>query len=221
MNLKFMGKKKGMTQLFNEKGDLVVCTVISAEPNVVAQVKRKEKDGHNAIQLAAVKVKPSKVRNVSKPLKGHFAKAGIEPRAHISQSPVEESEIESFTVGQEIGVSYFADVPYVDVTGVSKGKGYQGVIKRHGFAGGPASHGSGFHRHAGSTGMRTSPGRCLPGVKKAGRMGADRVTLQNLRVVKIDEAKQVIIVEGAIPGARGGLVYIAKATKKKSAKVKK
>jgi large subunit ribosomal protein L3 len=214
MSLKFMGKKKGMTQLFNEKGDLVVCTVISAEPNVVAQIKRKAKDGHDAVQLAAIKVKTSKVKNVSKPLRGHFAKAGIEPRAHLTEFPVAESEIEGFAPGQEIGVSYFENVTYVDVTGISKGKGYQGVIKRHGFSGGPAAHGSGFHRHAGSTGMRTSPGRCLPGVKKAGRMGADQVTLQNLRVVKIDEAKQLLIVEGAIPGAKDGLVYVAKATKK-------
>ncbi len=197
-----MGKKRGMTRLFDENGNHVVCTVISAEPNIITQVKRKESDGYEAVQLSAFKVKSSKARNVSKPLQGHFKKAGVEPRTTIAESRVESTE--AFQVGQEVGVGYFADADYVDVSGISKGKGYQGVIKRHHFAGGPASHGSGFHRHGGSTGMRTSPGRCLPGQKKAGRMGSDKVTLQNLRVVRIDEEKQVIIVEGAIPGARGG-----------------
>lgn len=211
MSIKLMGKKQGMTRLFDQKGDLVVCTVIAAEPNVISQIKNKEIDGYNAIQLAAVKVKPAKVRGVSKPKKGHFAKAGVDARRHLSESRVEE--VDAYQLGQEIGVEFFADVEYVDVSGVSKGKSYQGVIKRHGFAGGPASHGSGFHRHAGSTGMRSSPGRNLPGGKKAGRMGADKVTLQNLKIFKIDAAKQVIIVEGAIPGARGGLVAISKAVK--------
>jgi large subunit ribosomal protein L3 len=218
MTLKLMGKKRGMTRLFDEKGNHVVCTVISAEPNIITQIKRKERDGYEAVQLSAFKVKPSKVKNVLKPLRGHFAKAGVEARTASIESHVED--IEAFQVGQEVGVSYFADVEYVDVSGVSKGKGYQGVIKRHHFAGGPASHGSGFHRHGGSTGMRTSPGRCLPGQKKAGRMGSDKVTLQNLRVVRIDEEKQVIIVEGAIPGARGGIVYITKSVKRKSQRKK-
>lgn len=212
MSLKFMGKKKGMTRLFDEKGDLVVCTVITAEPNVISQIKRKESEGYDAVQLAAIKVKPSKVKNVTKPLKGHYAKAGIEARRHITESRVDN--IDQYAVGQEIGASYFSGATFVDVSGVSKGKGYQGVMKRHGFAGGPAAHGSGFHRHAGSTGMRTSPGRCLPGVKKAGRMGGENVTQQSLKIFKIDEARQVIIVEGAIPGARGGLVYVSKAKKK-------
>jgi large subunit ribosomal protein L3 len=218
MTLKMMGKKRGMTQLFDEKGNRVVCTVISAEPNIITQIKRKESDGYDALQLAAFKVKPSKVRNVSKPLQGHFAKAGVNARTTIAESRVENAE--TFQVGQEIGVNYFTDGEYVDVSGVSKGKGYQGVIKRHHFAGGPASHGSGFHRHGGSTGMRTSPGRCLPGQKKAGRMGGEKVTLQNLRIVRIDEGKQVIIVEGAIPGARDGTIYISKSVKKKSQKKK-
>lgn len=219
MTLKLMGKKRGMTRLFDENGNHVVCTVISAEPNVITQVKRKDKDGYEAVQLSAFKVKSSKTKNVSKPLQGHFAKASVEPRDHLAESRVGSAE--EFQVGQEVGVAYFAEVAYVDVQGVSKGKGYQGVIKRHHFAGGPASHGSGFHRHGGSTGMRSSPGRCLPGQKKAGRMGADTVTLQNLKVFKIDEEKQIIIVEGAIPGARGGLVYITKANKKLSQKSQK
>lgn len=212
MTLKLMGKKRGMTRIFDEKGNHVVCTVISAEPNVISQIKKKESDGYEAVQLSAFKVKPSKARNVTKPLQGHFKKAGIEPRDHCIESRLASTE--EFQVGQEVSVGYFSDVIFVDVAGVSKGKGFQGVIKRHHFAGGPASHGSGFHRHGGSTGMRTSPGRCLPGQKKAGRMGGERVTQQNLRVVRIDEEKQVILVEGAIPGARGGLVYITKAEKK-------
>lgn len=220
MTLTLMGKKQGMTQLFDEKGNHVVCTVISAEPNIITQIKRKEKEGYEAVQLSAFKVKPSKAKkNVSKPLQGHFKKAGVDPRKHAVESRVEKTE--EYQMGQEISVTHFTDIPFVDVTSVSKGKGYQGVIKRHNFAGGPASHGSGFHRHGGSTGMRTSPGRCLPGQKKAGRMGGDTVTVQNLRIVKIDEEKQVIIVEGAVPGARGGLVYIAKAKKKQSQKSQK
>jgi large subunit ribosomal protein L3 len=219
MTLKLMGKKKGMTRIFDEKGNLIACTVIAAEPNVISQVKGKDKEGYDAVQLSACAVQSSKKRNVSKQMQGHFAKAGIEPRRYLKESKI--SQEEQFTVGQEIGVGYFADAVFVDVSGVSKGKGYQGVIKRHHFAGGPASHGSGFHRHGGSTGMRSSPGRCLPGQKKAGRMGGEAVTTQNLRVVKIDEEKQVILVEGSIPGACEGLVYICKSKKKSGQKKKK
>jgi large subunit ribosomal protein L3 len=219
MTLKLMGKKRGMTRLFDESGNHVVCTVISAEPNVISQIKNKDKDGYEAVQLSAFKLKPSKAKNVSKPLRGHFAKAGIEARRSIIESRV--PSVEEFQIGQEVSVSYFADTAYVDVQGVSKGKGHQGVIKRHHFAGGPASHGSGFHRHGGSTGMRSSPGRCLPGQKKSGRMGGENVTTQSLRVVMIDEEKQVIVVEGAVPGARNGLVYITKAIKKTSQKSQK
>ncbi|MGE5196778.1 MAG: 50S ribosomal protein L3 [Anaerolineae bacterium] len=212
MTLKFIGRKKGMAQLFDDKGNLIVCTIISAEPNVIAQIKSKQTDGYEALQLGGIQVKPSKVKNVSKALKGHFSKSGINPRKYLKESRLKN--VDDYKVGQEIGVDYFADISYVDVIGVSKGKGYQGVIKRHGFAGGPASHGSGFHRHAGSTGMRSSPGRCLPGVKKAGRMGGEQVTLENLKVVKVDAEKQVIIVRGAVPGPNEGLVYVSKAKKK-------
>lgn len=216
MTLKLIGKKLGMTRLFNDKGDHVVCTVISAEPNVVTQVKNLETDGYVAVQLAGLQVKPSKVRNVTKPLKGHYAKAGVAPRSVIRESRVVDSA--AFQVGQEIGVDCFAPGDFIDVQGVSKGKGHQGVIKRHHFAGGPASHGSGFHRHGGSTGMRSSPGRCLPGQKKSGRMGADVVTTQNLRVVRVDVEEKVLVVEGAVPGARGGVVYVTPACKKASKK---
>jgi large subunit ribosomal protein L3 len=211
-----MGKKLGMTRLFNKKGNHVVCTVISAEPNMISQVKNEKTDGYEAVQLAGIKVTPPKIKNVSKPLRGHFAKASIEPRLAIAESRVKEGN--QYQVGQEIAVTIFAEGDYVDVQGVSKGKGHQGVMKRYHFAGGPASHGSGFHRHGGSTGMRSTPGRCLPGQKKSGRMGADVVTVQSLKVIKVDEEKKVLIIQGAIPGARGGLVYITKAQRKKNNK---
>lgn len=218
MTLKFLGIKKGMTRLFDKDGNLVVCTVISAEPNIVSMLKSKETDGYNAVQLSAFKVKPSKLNNVSKAMKGHYAKANIEPRRHTHETRVDDAA--QFQIGAEIKASQFAEVAYVDVTAISKGKGFQGVIKRHGFAGGPASHGSGFHRHGGSTGMRTSPGRCLPGQKKAGRMGADQVTTQNLKVVRVDDEKQVIVVQGAVPGSRGALVTVSSAKKKHAGKAK-
>lgn len=213
MTLKFMGKKLGMTRIFDKDGNHVVCTVISAEPNVISQVKRKEgNDGYEAIQIAAFKVKAPKLRNVTKPLKGHFAKAAIEPHTRLEEARVADAE--QYQVGQQITVSAFADVAFVDVRAISKGKGHQGVIKRHHFAGGPASHGSGFHRHGGSCGMRSSPGRCLPGQKKSGHMGAEMVTTQSLRVVRADEERQVLLIEGSVPGARGGIVCITKAMKK-------
>ena len=202
-----------MAQVYDEKGNLVVCTVISAEPNIVSQVKSLERDGYSAVQLAAFKATPSKVKNISNPLKGHFKKAGIEPRRALLESPVEK--IEEYKPGQEIDVAIFADCAFVDVAAVSKGKGFQGVMKRHNFKGGPAAHGSGFHRHGGSTGMRTTPGRCLPGQKMAGRMGGERVRVQNLRIVKVDPEKRCLLVAGAVPGARGSVVEISRAVKKK------
>jgi large subunit ribosomal protein L3 len=219
MKPKLMGIKQGMMQLFDDQGNRVVCTVISTEKHIISQIKTEEKDGFNAIQLASFKCSLSKAKKMARPQLGHFKKAGIDPRKHMCEVPVDETQ--SYQVGQEMGVELFSDIAFVDVIGMSKGKGYQGVIKRHHFAGGPAAHGSGFHRHAGSTGMRTSPGRCLPGTKKAGRMGYDRVTLENLRVVKVDVDQQIIIVEGAIPGARGGLVFVTPAKKKMTKKVKK
>jgi large subunit ribosomal protein L3 len=220
MALKLMGKKRGMTQRFDDSGNLVVCTVIHAEPNIITQIKTKETDGYNALQLGFDKLVTEDARTiakrVTKQLLGHFQKSNIEPRRYLAEARIEN--VESYTVGQELGVSVFSDVVFVDVSGVSKGKGFQGVIKRHHFSGGPASHGSGFHRHGGSTGMRTTPGRCLPGQKKAGRMGGEAVTVQNLRVVGIDEGRHLIIVEGAIPGACGSLVSVAPSKKKQQKK---
>ena len=220
MALKLMGKKRGMTQRFDDSGNLVVCTVIHAEPNIITQIKRKESDGYNALQLGfekIVTVDPRTVqKRVTKQLLGHFQKASVEPRRYLAEARLED--VEAYSVGQELGVTVFSEVVFVDVSGVSKGKGYQGVIKRHNFKGGPAAHGSSFHRHGGSTGMRSTPGRCLPGQKKAGRMGGEHVTVQNLRVVGIDEGRNLIIVEGAIPGPRGSLVSVAPSKKKQNKK---
>ena len=216
MAFTMMGKKRGMTQLFDEKGNVVVCTVIQAEPNVITQIKTDETDGYTAVQVGFDKVKGKTQYTIEartgKPQLGHFKKAGVEPRRHLAESKTDEKD--SYSLGQEIGVDSFADVEFVDVTATSKGKGYQGVIKRHNFAGGPASHGSGFHRHAGSTGMRSTPGRGLPGGKKAGQMGNEQVTVQNLRVVKVDAENHLIVVKGQVPGPRNGLVYFSKAVKK-------
>ena len=213
MSLNLLGKKKGMTRVFDENGNLVVCTVIEAEPNVVVQLKNQETDGYQAIQLGGIKVPDSKKKNVTKPLIGHFAKAKVEPRRHLLESRVEN--LDEYEAGKEIGLDYFSETEFVDVIGTSKGKGFQGVMKRHGFAGGPAAHGSGFHRTAGSTGMRSTPGRCLPGRKMAGQMGSKRSISMNLKIVKIDAEKHVLLVKGAVPGSRNSLVYIRKSIKKK------
>lgn len=220
MTLKLMGKKRGMTQRFDDSGNIVVCTVIHAEPNVITQIKRKESDGYNALQLGFDKIVTKDPRTVQKRVTkqrlGHFQKANIEPRRFLGEARIEN--VDEYSVGQEIGVSVFSGEAFVDVSGVSKGKGFQGVIKRYNFAGGPGAHGSGFHRHGGSTGMRSTPGRTLPGQKKAGRMGGEKVTIQSLRVVMVDEGRNLIVVEGSVPGPQGGLVWMAPAVKKKKKK---
>jgi large subunit ribosomal protein L3 len=215
--LKLMGKKRGMIQLFDEKGQSVACTVIEVQPNVVVQVKTEATDGYDAIQIGFDEVKtkdPRTVENrVTKPLLGHYKKAGVPAQRHLLESRL--STAGNYTTGQTLDVTVFADEKKIDVTAISKGKGYQGVMKRHNFAGGPAAHGSGFHRHGGSTGMRSTPGRGLPGQKMAGHMGAEQVTTQSLRVVSIDTDENVVLVEGSVPGPRNGLVYLASAMKKR------
>ena len=210
MSLKLMGKKIGMTQLFDEKGNRVVCTVLSVEPNVVTQVKTAQKEGYNAVQLGAHKVAEKKRKNISKPLAGHFAKAQVEPRKMLRESKSEDE----YQIGQEIGLEYFAETTFVDVIGTSKGKGFQGVIKKHNFGGGPASHGSGFHRSAGSTGMRSTPGRTFPGHKMPGHMGSERVTAEGLKIVKVDAEKCILVIRGAVPGSKGSVVEVRKSLKK-------
>lgn len=216
MALTMMGKKRGMTQLFDEKGNVVVCTVIQAEPNVITQIKTHETDGYAAVQIGFDKVKGKTQHTIEartgKPLLGHFKKAGVEPRRQLTEFKLDEANL--YSVGQEVSIEAFAEIEFVDVTATSKGKGYQGVMKRHNFAGGPASHGSGFHRHAGSTGMRSSPGRGLPGGKKAGQMGNEQVTVQNLRVIKVDAENHLLVVKGQVPGPKNGSVYFSRAVKK-------
>lgn len=217
MSLTLIGRKKGMTQVFDAEGKLIVCTVILAEPNTVLQIKRKEKDGYNGLQLGGVPFEKPKASNVNKPMKGHFDKVQAEPCRVILESRVDA--VDSYEVGQKLDLNLFSDVQYVDIEGVSKGKGYQGVMKLHNMSGGPGAHGSGFHRHMGSTGMRSTPGRCFPNGKRASRMGGDKVTVQNLRVVAVKG--NLLLVEGAVPGARSGIVYISKSTKLGAKNVKR
>jgi large subunit ribosomal protein L3 len=199
-----------MAQVFDKDGKVVVCTVILAEPNTVLDIKRKETHGYNGIQLAGVPMSESQAKRAKKPIKGHFAKAQVEPCRVILESRLEE--VDGYVVGQKLDASIFADAKFVDVEGTSKGKGFQGVMKLFNMAGGPGAHGSGFHRHMGSTGMRSTPGRCFPNGKRASRMGGDRKTVQNLRVVAVKG--NLLLVEGAVPGAPSGIVYIRKAKKK-------
>lgn len=210
MSLTFIGQKKGMAQVFDQDGKLVVCTVILAEPNTVVQIKRKESDGYNAIKLGGLRMTKPQAARAKKPHLGQFAKSQIEPCRVLRETRLEN--VEEYQVGQQIDAALFADIKFVDIEGVTKGKGYQGVMKLHGFSGGPAAHGSGFHRHAGSTGMRSTPGRCFPNGKRASRMGGDRQTVQNLRVVAVKG--NLLLVEGAVPGSRSGIVYISQAKKR-------
>ncbi len=222
MTLKLMGKKRGMTQLFDENGNKVVCTVIEVEANVIAQVKTKEKDGYNAVQTGFEKVKAKDPRRqearVSKPLRGHFKKGNVKARRYLVETRVDT--VEGYEVGTEFGLEIFENIEFVDVTGTSKGKGYQGLMKKNNFSGGPASHGSGFHRHAGSTGMRSTPGRCLSGGPRPCQMGNERVKIESLKIFRLDSEKKVIIVKGSIPGCTGSLVWISKATKKQQSVAK-
>ncbi|MDE3055437.1 MAG: 50S ribosomal protein L3 [Verrucomicrobiota bacterium] len=212
MSLTLIGQKKGMTQIFDREGKSVVCTVILAEPNTVLQVKRKETHGYNSVQLAGLPFPEGKEGRLAKPQRAEFAKHQVAPCRVVRESRVDVEDLEKYQVGQKIDLSHFAEVGYVDVEGVSKGKGFQGVIKLHNMAGGPAAHGSGFHRHMGSTGMRSTPGRCFPGGKRASRMGGDRKTVQNLRVVAVKG--NLLLVEGAVPGARSGTLFIRASVKK-------
>ena len=213
MSKRLIGKKKGMVQLFDDSGNAFACTVLEVEPNVAVQVKTLENDGYNAVQLGAFKKKEK-----NKPLKGHFAKGKVPFCSKIKECRLDESE--KVEVGQEFDLSQFEVDDFIDVIGVSKGKGFQGVMKLHGFSGGPAAHGSKFHRHAGSTGMRSTPGRSLPGGKRASRMGGNQVTVEGLPVFKINLEKNLLILKGAIPGFNGGVVYISLSKKKKSKKNK-
>ena len=203
-----IGKKLGMTQIFDEKGRVIPVTIIEAMPNVVAQVKTIETDGYNAIQLAYGEVKESKV---NKPVKGHFAKAGITPKKHLREFRVDSAE--EYKVGNEIKADTFTAGDKIDVQGTSKGKGFQGVIKRHGQSRGPMGHGSMYHRRPGSMGPTSTPGRVFKGKKLPGHMGVDTITIQNLDVVKVDMDKNVILVKGSVPGVKGAILKIKTSVK--------
>lgn len=216
MALKFMGRKRGMIQLFDENGHVVPCTVIETEPMVVTQIKTLESDGYNAVQFGFEEVTAKDPRRqearTKKPQRAHFEKASAKARRFLTESRMDD--VQGYELGQEVKLDQFEDIKFIDVTATSKGKGFTGVMKRYGFAGGPAAHGSGFHRAGGSTGMRSTPGRCFLNGKRPGRMGNDRVTMQNLQVMQLNTEDNVLVVKGSIPGPRGGVVYFSKAVKK-------
>ncbi|MET3961251.1 large subunit ribosomal protein L3 [Marmoricola sp. OAE513] len=204
-----LGTKLGMTQLWDENNKIVPVTVVAASTNVITQVRTPEKDGYNAIQLGYGEIEG---RKVTKPSAGHFDKAGVTPRRHLHE--IRTADAASYEVGQEISPELFAAGDDVDVTGTSKGKGYAGVMKRHGFAGVGASHGAHRnHRKPGSIGACATPGRVFKGTRMAGRMGTDTITTQNVTVHAVDVEKGLILLKGAVPGPKGGLIVIRSAAK--------
>lgn len=204
-----LAKKLGMTQVFNEQGEIIPVTVLESKDMVVVQKKTVEKDGYNAIQVGFGDVK---IKNVIKPKKGHFDKAKVEPKRFLREFRVDN--IDDYEVGQKIGVDIFQAGEKVDVTGISKGKGFQGSIKRHGHARGDMSHGSKFHRLRGSLGASTGMSKVVKGMKAHGHMGNEKVTVLNLEVVRVDADKNLILVKGAVPGPKKGLVKIREAVRK-------
>ena len=202
-----LGRKIGMTQIFTEAGEVVPVTVVEAGPVVVTQVKTIENDGYNAVQVGFV---DAKEKSLNKPQKGHLAAANV-LKKHLKEFRVES--VDAYTVGQEIKADVFAAGEMIDVTGISKGKGFQGPIKRHGQSRGPETHGSRYHRRPGSMGACSYPGRVFKNKKLAGHMGSVKVTVQNLEVVRVDADKNFILVKGAIPGAKGSVVTLKEAVK--------
>ena len=203
-----VGKKIGMTQIFDAEGTVIPVTVIEAGPEVVTQIKTVETDGYDAVQVAYGETKPHRV---NKPMKGHFDKAGVEAKKHLVVFRIEEGE--AYEIGQTITVADFEEGVKVDVTGVSKGKGTQGNIKRHGHHRGPMSHGSKHKRLAGALAGASYPGRVFKGNKGPGRMGRDTVTVQNVDLVKVIADRNIILVKGAVPGGKGSLVKVRMAIK--------
>ncbi|MCL1799919.1 MAG: 50S ribosomal protein L3 [Promicromonosporaceae bacterium] len=199
-----LGRKLGMTQVWDESGRVVPVTVVGVDPNVVTQVRTMDKDGYDAIQLASGAIDP---RKVTAPLRGHFEKAGVTPRRHVAE--IRTANAADYTLGQEITAAVFEAGQKVDVTGTTKGKGTAGVMKRHNFAGVGASHGQHRnHRKPGSIGGASTPGRVFKGQKMAGRMGHERQTTQNLLVQAVDAERGLLLVKGAIPGPKGGVVVV-------------
>ena len=205
-----LGRKVGMTEVFTKEGKVIPVTVIEVEKNTVMQVKTVENDGYNAIQIGFGAIKESKVNS---PMKGHFAKAGVAPVKFIREMRLENAS--EYNVGDTIGVDIFSAGELVDVTGTSKGKGFAGGIKRHNFARGPMGHGSKSHREPGSTGAMISGhgGRVLKGKKLPGHMGSEKVTVQRLTVVRVDADRNLLLIKGAIPGPKKGLVVVKSTVK--------
>jgi large subunit ribosomal protein L3 len=210
-----LGTKLGMTQIFDENARVVPVTVIQAGPCTVAQVKSPERDGYAAVQLAFGEAKP---RRITKPVAGHYAKAGIEPRRHLVE--LRTGDAADYALGQELKADVFAEGDRVDVVGVSKGKGTAGVMKRHGFAGLSASHGTERkHRSPGSVGACATPGRIFKGMRMSGHMGHERVTVLNLQVVKVDPERNLLLVRGAVPGPKRGLVMLRSSVRARAKEV--
>jgi len=202
-----LGKKLGMTQIFAADGTALPVTVIAAGPCVVIERRTTKRDGYEAVQLGLVEAKPP--RRVTKPQQGVFKKAGVNPVRRIAEFAIGADE--TLNPGDQVKATIFAEQEYVDVVGTSKGKGFQGVIRRHGFRGGRASHGSMFHRAPGSIGGSSYPSRVFPGLRAAGRMGGERITTKNLLVVKVDAERNLLFVRGAVPGGANGYVAIQRA----------
>jgi large subunit ribosomal protein L3 len=204
-----LGKKLGMTQVWDANNKLVPVTVVEITPNVVTQLRTQEVDGYTAVQIAYGQIDP---RKVTKPLTGHFDKAGVTPRRHLTELRTDDTS--EYTLGQELTVDLFEAGKKVDVMGTSKGKGFAGVMKRHNFKGVSSSHGSHRnHRKPGSIGASSTPSRVFKGMRMAGRMGGDRVTVLNLTVHSVDLEKGLVLIKGAVPGARGRIVFVRNAVK--------
>ena len=208
MNKGIIGKKIGMTQIFDEKGNVIPVTVIETAGNIVSQIKTVETDGYNAIQLGYGEIKD---KHINKPEAGHFAKAKIANKKHLREFRLDS--VEGITVGTELTVTEFAEGDRLDIQGTTKGKGFQGVIKRHGQHRGPMGHGSMYHRRPGSMGPTSTPGRVFKGKKLPGHMGRVTVTIQNLDVVKVDSDKNVVLVKGSVPGPKGAILKLKTSVK--------
>jgi len=206
MKATLLGRKLGMTQVWSEDDELVPVTVIEAGPCVVSQLKTVKRDGYSAAQIGFGEIKPKKL---NRPKAGHFEKAGVEPKAHLLEVRLEDGD--SVKVGDQWTVDVFEGTSRVHVSGVSKGKGFAGVIKRHNFSGGPGGHGSHFHRAPGSVGQASTPSRIFKGQRMAGQMGNKTATVRNLEVVKVDPEQNLLLVKGAVPGAKGALLTIRSA----------
>ena len=207
MKKAILGKKIGMTQIFDEKGRAIPVTVVEAGPCTVVQIKTKDADGYEAIQLGFGEVKEKKL---IRPVKGHFTKANVAPKKHLREFRLEEI---SYNVGDEIKADIFTAGEAVDVTGTTKGKGFQGVIKRHGQSRGPMGHGSMYHRRPGSMGSTSTPGRVYKGKNLPGHMGHETVTVQNLEIVRVDLDKNVLLIKGSVPGNKGAILKIRNSVK--------